>query len=199
MFGIETEGVNASLFLFYLTLGTAWMWNVLPPDLITMFNENRTIQMVFAYLALVFTVDLYNPSAEKSVFGSMLYAALLFLWFILTSKLHLKTNLAIITILFVSFIVYKCNQKNREKLNKLKADKDTHFLQEEAVKSQIDKLANIQKVCFVIVLIITLVGNYFYFMEHHKKYYKQDKGMLDFIMKYLFAGSKKFYPPKVDS
>ena len=199
MFGIEAEGINASLFLFYLTLGTAWMWNALPPDLITMFNENRTLQMIFAYLALVFTVDLYNPSAEKSVFGSMAYAALLFFWFILTSKLHLKTNLSIIAILFVSFIVYKCNKNNKAKLDKLKEDKNTHFLQEEALKSQIDKLANIQKACGVIVIIITIVGNYFYVVEHHKKYYKHDKGVIDFILKYLFSGSKKFYPPKVES
>ena len=196
MFGIQTDGVNASLFLFYLALGTAWMWNILPPDLIQLFNKNRTIQMVFAYLALVFTVDLYNTAAEKSVLASLLYSALLFLWFILTSKLHLKANLAIIGILFFSFLVYKYNDKNKKKLELLKNDKDSHFLQQEALKSQINRLAHIQHLCFFIVVVITLVGNFFYLKEHHKKYYKKDKGILDFLLKYLFKGSKKFYPAK---
>ena len=196
MFGIQTEGVNASLFLFYLALGTAWMWNVLPPDLITLFNENRTIQMVFAYLAMVFTIDLYNPSANKSMIGTLLYSALLFFWFILTSKLHLKSNLVIIGILFVSFLLFKYNEMNKERLTELKNDKKSHFLQQEAVKNHISRIAHIQQFCFFVVVMITLIGNGFYLKEHYNQYYKKDKGLLDFITKYLFLGSKKFYPPK---
>ena len=196
MFGIEIEGINASLFLFYIALGTAWMWNALPPDLIALFNKNRTIQMVFAYLALVYTIDLYNPSASKSVIGSFLYSALLFLWFILTSKLHLKSNLAIMIFIFIGFLFYKHKSLKKDALSELEKKKESYFFQQEILRRQIKRITHIQHFCFFVVVMITLIGNVYYMKEHFHQYYNKDKGPLDFILKYLFYGSKKYYPTK---
>jgi len=196
MFGIEIEGINASLFLFYIALGTAWMWNALPPDLIALFNKNRTIQMVFAYLALVYTIDLYNPSASKSVIGSFLYSALLFLWFILTSKLHLKPNLAIMIFIFIGFLFYKHKSLKKDALSELEKKKESYFFQQEILRRQIKRITHIQHFCFFVVVMITLIGNVYYMKEHFHQYYNKDKGPLDFILKYLFYGSKKYYPTK---
>ena len=172
------------------------MWNMLPKNLVKLFNHNTTAQYVLAYLLLFFTIDLYNTDVDKGVVASLFYAGLIFVWFLLTSKLKLNANLAILGILFFSFIIHKYNEKNKKRLELLRHDEDSHFLQEEALKHQISRLAHVQHFLFFIIVVITLLGNYCYLKKNHQKFYSKDKGILDFLKKYLFNQKKTFYPAK---
>ena len=174
----ELTNINAGLFLFYVALLGNYTGELIPPSLQRFINNNRYIQHIIAFIILLFTINLYSTLSTGKV---ILFTFLLWLWFLFTSKQYLYPILTIIVLLIISYAFYLLD-------NKLDAETD---ITKEVKNSRKRIYVKIQKTCFILIIIVSLVGGYFYFVDHYHQYRSKSKTFLEFLFKYFLLGKGK--------
>ena len=58
------ENYSYILFTFILTLFSAWSWQLLPYNIIKIFDSNRKAQLIVLFLLILFTLDFLNPETS---------------------------------------------------------------------------------------------------------------------------------------
>lgn len=176
---IKIQNLNAGLFLFFLVLTSNFtMDRILPNSLIRYLENSRLSQHIIAFLILLFTINLY--ATENEPFYIILgYVILLWLWFLITTKMHLLPVVSILLLLLISYICYNVslNLQYKEGLDKKRQDR---------IKFYLDK---IQTTVFYLIIFITLIGGSIYFAEKYKKYKNNSSSLISFIFKFYFLGT----------
>lgn len=166
--------LNGALFLFYLALISNYIiYRVMSPGIVQFFENSRLGTHIIAFFVLLFATNLYAPQLPFP--RVVLYAVLVWLWFILTSKQSTADNMAILLLLLASYIAFNLNQ-----------DLDYNKKQTEDHKQKMrTRLEYFQAGCFVAIILVSIVGGYTYFMAHYKSYRKKDRTFGNFLWRYL--------------
>ena len=176
---LQLQNINAGLFLFFLVFVSNFtMDRILPNSLIRFLEGSRLGEHLIAFLILLFTVNLY-ATENKPFYIILGYVILLWLWFLITTKMHLMPILSILFLLLISYICYNVsrNLQYNEKIDKARQDRIKYYL---------DK---IQTVIFYLVIIITVIGGSIYFSEKYKLYRSDSSSLISFIFKFYFLGT----------
>jgi hypothetical protein len=175
----QISNLNAGLFLFFLVLVSNFtMDRILPNSLIRYLEKSRAGKHIIAFLILLFTINLYSTD-NKPFYIVIGYVILLWLWFLITTKMHLLPIFLVLILLLVSYICYNVSKKLEfnKKLQKERQDRIKYYLNK------------IQIAIFYLVLIITLIGGTIYFIEKYKIYRTDSTNLLSFIFKFYFLGT----------
>ena len=172
--------INAGLFLFYLAILGNYTGELLPNGLVTFIEKNRFVQLVISFFLLLFTVNLYTSNLGfVEIFK---YSLTLWVWYILTSKQYLSTSLIIISLLLLSFVAYNLSENtDNEKNMKSKQEK----------KALIEKYKKFQNICFIGIIVVSIIGGGKYYLDHYRQYRKSNKNYIEFLINYLFKGRGK--------
>ena len=167
--------INAGLFLFYLAILGNYTGDLISPSLSKLINNNRLAQHAIAFFILLFTINLYS---DLHVHNVLLCTILLWIWFLFTSKQQLIPSIAIIGLLVISYAFYLLTKKLETNIKISEYDK--------LVKKK--RYVRIQNICFILIIIVSSIGGYLYFIEHYKQYRGQSKTFMAFLFKYLLRG-----------
>ena len=113
------------------------------------------------------------------------YSLLGYVWFLLTTKLDLKWNLAIIFLIIIGFI-YENIMRKKEK--NIMDDQALDEVDKQKIRSKHNKN---KMIIFISILLITLLGTLQYYMKKRGQY-----GVEFNITKFIFAYGKKHRPTK---
>ena len=175
----ELSNLNAGLFLFFLVLVSNFtMDRVLPNSLIRYLENSRAGEHIIAFLILLFTVNLY--ATDKQPFYAILgYVILLWLWFIISTKMHLLPIGVVLFLLLISFICYNVSEH-------LEYNKRIHKERQDRIKYYLQK---VQSVIFYLVMLTTLIGGSKYFVEKYKIYRTDSTNIISFIFRFYFMAT----------
>jgi len=160
-FTVKTVSLSKALILFYLLILNNYTTNLIGGQFREFISENRTAQHVISCLTLLVVL---NITVEPNLINSIGYALGLYMWFILTTKLDLKWNLAIVGLLLLGYINESLLKQEEDRI-----DDDENVPEEIGyfMKKRHNKIRNI--VAFGIVL-STLVGTYQYYNKKTVQY-----------------------------
>src|SRR3972149_11308430 len=99
---IQTISLSKALLIFYVLIGTKELYNGQFKD----FLKSRTGQHMMGFLTMLILItwvaNIYDP------YYATIYSIIAYSWFILTTKLDIEWNLAIIALLTIGFF-YESN------------------------------------------------------------------------------------------
>jgi len=152
------------LLVFYLALSGNFLGDLFSKELRTFFENNRISQHMLGYLTMLMSIT--YVSGIKSIMFGLILTAILYLWFLLTTKLELKWNIGILLVLLLNLFINKYS-------NYLKEQKDPSY----------KKYKTISHGLFTITILTTFIGSSFFLLEKKNKF--GDKfNIVDYIFKF---------------
>jgi hypothetical protein len=145
------------------------MKSLLPCDLRRMIKYNLGFKHLIAYLTLLIFVEVAELAEEKENFKSIILTSLiLYLWFILTTKMYMPFFIIVYLIFALIYIMHLYEKRSSELNN--------------SEKENIDK---IRKILYIISIILTFLGVIFYYKIKMKEYNKNFD-----LIKFIFGSIK---------
>jgi len=167
--------LSTGLLLFYLAIGNNFLKDLYPGQLVTAVDNSRLAQHIIGIITMFVFISLASGSDKLS--STVIYTALAYMWFILTTKLDLHWNLAILLLLFAGFI-YERRLEQKE----IRIQQDQALDTED--KQKIEKTNNKIKLTILTTLLaVTGVGAFMYYRKKQTQYGGNFDGL-----KFLFAG-----------
>jgi hypothetical protein len=167
-----------ALLIFYLLIGNSYTHNLYSGQLKQYIKTNRFAQHVIALITMLVLV--IYAGGVTDIYNASFYTIIIYVWFLLTTKLDLQWNIAIIALLIVGFL-YESTLIDKE----LDASTD-QALQVEDIKKIKKHNKYIKKCISLSILALTLIGSFIYICKKQTQY----KDQFD-INKYLFAQGQK--------
>ena len=133
--------VTNGLMLFYMALSGNFIGELLSKQMQELFNNNRIAKHLIGFIIMLFTITYSLEIA--GLFKSLMFTGFLYLIFLLTSKMPLTWNLAIVGLLVISFVI----------------DKYKTTLDEDDDEDTIEWLNVINRFLYVVILGGTLAGS----------------------------------------
>ena len=99
------ENYSYILFTFILTLFSAWSWQLLPYNIIKIFDSNRKAQLIVLFLLILFTLDFLNPETS---FAEVIFKT----FFMFFTYLLITKQSATFFILTISMLILLAFLKN---------------------------------------------------------------------------------------
>jgi hypothetical protein len=156
----------SGLLLFYIALSGNFLGELFSRQMQETLTNNRWIKHLIAFITMMFTIT--YVSGVTRLLPAVAMTLILYIWFLLTTKMSLGWNFGIIIALILGFI-----------LNKYQ---DT--LDENTDKDRIIFFSRMSNVLFIVTIGATLIGALWYMFEKRSKFGK------DFsFIKFLFAPS----------
>ena len=155
------------LLMFILGLFSAWSWQILPPDMIRLFEKSRISQLIVVFMVIMFTLGVYEESAALYVL--FVRALAIFLVYILMTKQHLYMFLFTVfgLVIMVMLTHFKENGKS------------------EKTRDLAGKVRYYYMIAFVCIISLSIL---FYFVEKYKEF-KNRESFLNFLVRFVFQGS----------
>lgn len=163
------------LLLFYITIASHFTGGLVSTSLKEYIENSRLATHIIGFILMLVLIMVVGgiTNIEKAI----LYAAIAYLWFILTTKMDITFNIIILALLIGGFL-YETKLINDEE--ELKKD---NVLTEKEKEKINEERHNYKKYIFVSILIVTVIGTFVY----GTKKYIQVGGSRNFdIMTYLF-------------
>lgn len=183
---IDFELINKifyTLFLFILALFSAWSWDLLPQDLVHLFDTDRRAQLVTLLLLFVFTLQYFSP--EHDIIQVFFHAVAMFFIYLLITKQSLH-NFILTMVGFIFSALFTNNIKYfHEKMKTAKSEKD-----KKTIKNKIEDNTKHRNISIIFTLVTTFVGVSLYFVKQYKDHYKNENILL-FVLKFLLEGGSK--------
>lgn len=174
----STASLPKILLMFYLLLASGNINNLYSGQLSTYIEENRYIQHVIGLITMMVLIMSVGNHREPSKVIAL--SIIGYLWFLMTTKLDIEWNIAIIIILAFGYLY-------EHKLNYEVSDISKDFILDDDEK---DKLTNRKRNMLYLfgglILVITFIGTASYY-GRKKMEYKQD---FDGITFFLMPGKK---------
>lgn len=165
----NNNSLCTNMLMLYLGIILCNCKYLLPEKLIERLTTNRQIQHIVAFVSIFIMTLLSDQSPPKDNF---IKALLIYIWFILITKVNLQFHLVILVSLVMCAVkekLFKLNKTDDEKKNK-------KFLQ---------NLVNDKVFYMLIILFFTLVGNFYYYNKN-----KIQHSVNFDIFKFLFGGKE---------
>ena len=150
---------NKALFLLYLIIAGNYLGNLFSCQIQHILNTNLYAKHLIGLATLIFFVFLADPNAESRPFKQQMIAiAVLYTWFILSTKTDAPVMVSIWVLLFIGYLLTVYIEKKNTK--------------EEAI-ADIDLLTNMRIATAVIAAVITVIGMFVYMGEKKVEYGKK--------------------------
>ena len=161
--------VSRIVLLTYIIIASSSCINLFSNDLKKSIEDNRYIQHVLLFLLIMSLMIMFgNPlNVNLSVnneFNIILMSLLVYIWFILTTKLDIAWNIAILILLGIYFL-YESSQ-----INKYKVILNDNTLDQQKKRKLIESFDNTQKYVMCAIFGITIIGTCFYANEKQVQY-----------------------------
>lgn len=163
------------ILLFYLAVGNNFLKNLYPGQLTDVIDKSRLAQHVIGFITMFVLIDLASDTSKLD--STLIYSTIAYLLFVLTTKLDLHWNLAIVILLIAGYLY-----ERRLETKEVNSEKDPSLNKGDIMKIH-NKNNKIKTTILITLIIITGIGTYFY----HKKKITQYGGNYDNI-KFLFGG-----------
>jgi hypothetical protein len=162
--GMGTVQFASGLLLFYIALSGNFLGELFSRQMQEVLTNNRWVKHIVAFVTMMFTIT--YVSGVTKLLPAIFITVVLYLWFLMTTKMPLAWNFGIIIALVVGFIL----NKYRDAL-----DQDKH-------QDRITLVGRISNVLFIVTIVATLIGAIWYMFD------KRSKFGSDFsFIKFLFA------------
>jgi Ca2+/Na+ antiporter len=170
--------VANAILLFYLAIGNNFLKDLYPGQIIEALDKSRTAQHIIAFITMFVLITLAH--GDDSLAVTTVYTIIGYFWFILTTKLDLHWNLAILLLLFLGFIY-----------ESYLAKKETRILTDESLAKEDrrrikNKHNNARLLLAGTIFTVTLIGTFFYYNKKQAQY----GGAFDYS-KFIFGGPNK--------
>ncbi len=161
--------VGRIVLLTYVIIASGTCINLFSHDLRKSIEDNRYVQHIMLFLLILSLMIMFgNPLnvnlSTNNEFNIILMSLLVYVWFILTTKLDISWNIGILILLAIYFL-YESSQIN--KYNIIIGDKT---LDNENKKKLIQSFNEVQQYVLFGIFGITLLGTYLYANEKQIQY-----------------------------
>lgn len=154
--------LSKALLVFYLVIASGFTKDLYSGQLKDFVKENRFAKHIIGFIGMLIIINsLSGLNKSYEVIG---YSLAAYLWFILTTKLDLQWNLAIILLLTIGYL-YESELLNYES----EAEKDKSLDQEDINRIKI-KNKRIKQMILVSILVITVIGTILYINKKSTQY-----------------------------
>lgn len=170
---------NKALFLLYLIIAGNYLGNLFSCQIQHILHTNLYAKHLIGLATLIFFVFLADPNAEIRPFKQqMLAVAVLYTWFILSTKTDATVMVTIWSLLFIGYLLTVYIEKKNTK--------------EETI-ANINLLTNVRFATAVIAAVITVIGMLIYMGEKKVEYGKKFRYLTFFMGK---PDCRRFTPSK---
>ncbi len=170
--------LSKALLLFYLIVASNFTQSLYSGQLQDLLS-NRFAQHVIGFITML--VIIINFAGVTDPNAALLYSGLGYVWFLMTTKLDIQWNLAILALLTIGFLF-------ESKMLTKEIDSDDDQALEEEDKELIQKRHNKTKTLIVgSIMAVTALGMLQYWSKK-----KQQYGPEFNAEKFVFAGSRRF-------
>jgi hypothetical protein len=181
------DDVSESLLFFVAAIITGGFGDrIIPPTLLEYLDEDRVAQLICSFFLVIFSIEVFTDKV-KSIFDPIKYSLLIFLLYIVISKQSVNGFVMTSCLLLINYFI----RKQAHILENNVTDKE-----DKNRKSKIKNLNKLSKYTIMLTIIVTLYGNYNYFMKQYKDHRKSSKTFLEFLAKFILEGSNEIYKGK---
>jgi len=166
------------LMIFYIIIASNFTPNLFSRQLKDYIEESRIMQHIIGFTMLLTIMNMF--AGLNDIQSNLLYTTIVYLWFILTTKLELQWNLLILFLLFIGYINESMMMVKEERVQE---DKNIPKEVENRIKSQHDR---IKTFILLSIICVTVLGTYQYFDKKNIQY----GGSFD-PTKYLFCSANE--------
>ena len=155
--------------LTYIIIASNYCKDLFSNGLRQAIENNRLVQhliliILIMSLLIVFGNPLGLEITNDTTFNTIILTLLIYVWFIMTTKLDLAWNVAVLVLLTVYFLY-----ENRQ-VQKYKSVLEDESLDAFKKKEIVDSYKDIQKYLVLGIFGVTLVGTFFYAQEKQEQY-----------------------------
>lgn len=181
------DDVSESLLFFVAAIITGGFGDrIIPPTLLEYLDGDRVAQLICSFFLVIFSIEVFTDEV-KSIFDPIKYSLIIFLLYIVISKQSVNGFVMTSCLLLINYFI----RKQAHILEKNVTDKE-----DKNRKSKIKNLNKLSKYIIILTIIVTLYGNYNYFMKQYKDHRKSSKTFLEFLAKFILEGSNEIYKGK---
>lgn len=150
------------LALVYLVISGNYLGNLFGCRVQLLFRENMWIKHLLGFFTAYFLIILSTPPEGYDAKQTLVFAALIYLWFFLTTKMHVRMWIPMILVLLTSYGIYTYTKQQKQQTNQDGGEESA---------SDLDiRLQQIQTVATLLGVILTLVGVVAYYGEKKIEY-----------------------------
>lgn len=142
------------LALIYLVISGNYLGNLFGCRVQLLLRENMWIKHLLGFFTAYFLIVLSTPPAEYDSKQTLVFAALIYIWFFLTTKMHVRMWIPMILVLLASYGVYVYMKQSAD--NEEEGAKD---------EEQTARLHQLQSIATILAAVLTLVGVVAYYGE----------------------------------
>lgn len=142
------------LALVYLVISGNYLGNLFGCRVQLLFRENMWIKHLLGFFTAYFLIVLSTPPAEYDSKQTLLFTGLIYLWFFMTTKMHVRMWIPMILVLLASYGVYV--YMKQQTTNEEEASKD---------EERTARLHQFQSIATILAVILTFVGVVAYYGE----------------------------------
>jgi hypothetical protein len=155
--------------LTYVILASQYCSNLFSHGLKEAIESNRMVQhLILLILIMALMIIFGNPLGveftNNEQFNVIVMSLLVYVWFVMTTKLDLSWNISILIILTIYFL-YESKKTSEYKI--ILSDPNLNITKK---KELLDSFSNLQKYLLVTIFGITLAGTYLYANEKQVQY-----------------------------
>lgn len=164
-----TFSIGKIILILYIIISSSYCVNLFSNGIKRAIEDNKFVQHLLLLLLIMtilvlFEIPYSSNLSSSNTINLAIYTIIIYVWFILTTKLDASWNIGIIILLGIYFL-YESNQSYNLKI----LDKDNNLSQEEK-KIEYDKNAVIDNYMLLGIFAITVVGVLFYSSEKQVQY-----------------------------
>lgn len=161
--------IGRILLLTYILLASQYCSNLFSHGLKQSIENNRMVQhlilvILIMTLLIIFGDPINIEFTNNHEFNVIIMSLLIYVWFVLTTKLDLSWNVGILIVLTIYFLY-----ENKKKMEYKFVSNDEN-LNSEIKKDLLNKLDNTQKLLLCVIFGITITGTLLYTNEKQIQY-----------------------------
>lgn len=158
----DITNLSNGLLLFYIAIATNFIADLYSKPLRKFLKDNRFMHHIIGYLVLLYSIS--YTTFRTDWMNVFLFTLIMYIWFILTTKMDLIFTLLVVVCLAVGFIL------------------NTHLTEHtDAQDTEINKLRKYEKYIMYAAIGITLIGTGKFLIEKYTKF-----GSNFSVVKFLF-------------
>lgn len=167
----NTISLSKVLIIFYMAIMANLSTGIISKQLKTYIANNRMIQHLICFITLYIIIAQFSNIQDNKII--FIYSAIIYIWFIFTTKLSLTLNIIVMLLLFAGYMF-----EHNLDINEIKNIK---MISDDEQKELINKNNYYKKIIVFAIFSVTIFGTLLYNDKKHIQY-----GGGYSLLKYLF-------------